>query len=189
MQTEVGRTNAPGGGEHERVARDPRALGLGAVGGPGLARRRHACDRGGYGASGVLQLFSGNRTAAGKILPALQVVTRTGKVRFTRLERGLELVGGGIQGPHVAHGLGEVGLRLRQRDLEIGLIKSNHRRSCPNQIRVVGLDPDHGAGDLGCQCHDVAGDIGIVGRLFVLCGVFPPVAIDGATEHNYRKQH
>ena len=86
-------------------------------------------------------------------------------VRLPQLHRRLQLRCGRVQGAHFAHRARKFRFGLVERDLGVGLVQPHQRLAGLDELRVVGTDADHGAGDLRGDLHDVAADVGIVGAL------------------------
>src|SRR5439155_27046281 len=66
---------------------------------------------------------------------------------------------------HVAYGARELCFGLVERDLCIGLVELYQRLSRLDELRVVGANRDHDAGNLRRDLHDVTVDVCVVGRL------------------------
>lgn len=142
---------------------DAGAAGLHVVGGELFARGVQRGVGGAHGGAGVLELLAGHRAGGGHLLAAGEVVASPGQIGLALPDRGFEGAPGGVQRAHFAHGLGELGLGLLQRDLGVVGVEAHQRLSGLDELGVVGVDGDHGAGDLRGDLHDVARHVGVVG--------------------------
>ena len=164
-QGQKGAVHRGGRGLHFRMVLDLRAIDAGAIGGklllsreqPGL-RRRHRIAR-------MLQFLTGNRTTAGQAFATRQILLRGVEVGLPNGLRRGQLRRGGEQAAHRAHGQRQVRLGLIECDLGIGRIQAHQGLSRGHVLGVIGIDADHGAGDLRCDLDDIAVHIGIVGGL------------------------
>jgi len=94
---------------------------------------------------------------------ALDILVGLGELHLLRLNQcGITLLLGEELG-HIAHGLREVRLGLRQRHFGVARIELHQHLALVHELRLVGVDGDHRAGNLRSEPHQVAIDIGIVG--------------------------
>ena len=95
----------------------------------------------------------------------------------------------GVHGPHFAHRLRELRFGLIERDPGVARIEHDEVLSLPDDIGVVGVDGDDRAGDLRRDLDDVAGDVGVVGRLEVAADEEVPDAVADAGEDDPARDH
>ena len=136
----------------------------------------------------MLPLLCRNGARARQALAACEVFLGLGKIRLTHGDRGLQLPGCREQAAYLAHSLRELRIGLVERDLGIGLVEPHQRLSGIDELRVVGADRDNGPGDLRGDLHDVAADVGVIGRLDIAQRRHPIGAV-GNAHHGERADH
>src|SRR5205814_9514092 len=102
--------------------------------------------------------------------------------RHVRLGRG----GRRAQGPHRAHGLCELGFRLRERNWRVGLVELDERVAAVHVFGIVRAYREHRAGDLRGDLDEVAADVSVVRGLVVLPVQEPPEREAGPGEEEDR---
>jgi hypothetical protein len=102
------------------------------------------------------------------VLRAQHLAARARRIGLAR--RDLRLQGAVVdeQRPHLAHRLGQLRLGLLEPDLRVGAVERDERLAGLHVVGVVGMDCDHGAGDLRRHLDDVALHVGVVGALVVV---------------------
>jgi hypothetical protein len=132
----------------------------------GVERRLSRPD----GIAGVRDLLVGHgpRHAGGE--SALQVVLCLRKIRLAFSDICTIFVIVDIQAMDSANGLAQIGLGLLQGNPGIRGVDLDDRLTFLDDLRIVRIDPDDGARDLGCDLHDVTVHVGVVG-IYVIAGV------------------
>jgi hypothetical protein len=195
---EVGLVQLGGGGEHGGVAFERHALRQRLVARELFARRGDGgfgCGK--CGARGVVlglrlvQLFLRDGAIACELLAPLQDVARARDVgarargvgfaqAHLLLQRGVV----NVDGAHLAHGLRERRLGLRERHARIGRVQPHERRAGLHIVGVVGKDGRHGAAGLRRDLDHVALYVGVVGVL-VMAGNEPLVGAPGGARDEH----
>ena len=94
---------------------------------------------------------------------ALDILVRLGELHVLRLNQRRIALLLGKQLRHIAHGLREGRLGLRQRHFGVARIELHQHIAAAHELRLIGIDGDYRAGDLGGESHQVAIHVGIVG--------------------------
>src|SRR5207302_4088808 len=88
---------------------------------------------------------------------------------------------------HRAHGLRELGFRLRERSLRVGLVELDERVAAAHVVGVVCAYREHRAGDLWGDLDEVAAGVSVVRGLVVLPLQEPPQREAGPGEEEDRQ--
>jgi hypothetical protein len=89
------------------------------------------------------------------------------------------------QGARLTHRLGELGLRLLERDPRVGRVEADQHLAGLDEIGVIGGDGDDRTRDLRRELDDVALDVGVVGGLVVIEHQRPVGAVGDGGEQDH----
>ena len=193
MRGHEGLTHFGTGGQHTGVLLDSGAIGHGLVAGQLFTRSHYTGLPGRHiGLGGIqctfgvgqlryrmVEFFFGHGTIADQRLAPIEVVVgsidlalgatnvglSTHHVGATQSDLCAQCAVVGIQGAHLAHGLGQVGLGLLQRHCGVCRVQLDQRLPGFDEVGVVGEDGHHRAANLGRDLDHVALHIGVVGGL------------------------
>jgi hypothetical protein len=179
---EIGIVHLRCGREHVGMARHRRAIDACLVGREFLLRCNQRRVGAGERVTRMLQLLAGNCTGACDPLAPVAVLGRLGDLGAAHVDVGLELRRRGEQSAHLADGLAELRVGLLECDLCVRRIELDQRLARVDKLGVVGGNTDHRAGDLRRDLHDVAADVGVIGRLDLTQGQRPVCGVRGADQ-------
>ena len=96
----------------------------------------------------VLQLLARHCSARLDALAPSEIALGLAKIGAPQRHVRLGLGARRAQGPHRAHGLRELGFRLRERNLRVGLVELDERVAAVHVFGIVRAYREHCAGDL-----------------------------------------
>ncbi len=154
---------------------DQHAVGLGLAAGAGELRLHFL-----QGVAGVLEFLGRDGAGAGELLASGEVLFGARQGCLAGRDDGVEGTVRAEQRCHFPHRLREFGFGLLQREAGVGVVDFDQCLTGLDEIGVVGVDGDDGAGDLRRHLDDVAGDIGVVGVHLEAADAVPPDGVGAA---------
>ena len=113
----------------------------------------------------MLQFFTRHASGCRQLFAACEVAGGAVDFGLTHGDGRLQLRRCREHGPHITNRARKLCFGLLERDLRIGLVELHQRLALLDELRIVRADRNHDAGNLRCDLHNVAVDVGVVRRL------------------------